>query len=191
VVFNSIYYFLFAHYTTAMSNKKLLQFIALVVLAAIVLFVIKRKPQAGPQVTDFQSCQAAGGAITDGEPVTCTALDGHTFAEQVTQDPEVVVDTPQYGDLVSSPLQVSGKARGFWFFEGQMPVTLKDDQGNVLVKTPAHANGDWMTQDFVPFTATLNFNPGDAQYGVLVIEKDNPSGDPQFDAAFAVPVRFK
>ncbi|MEO8065494.1 MAG: Gmad2 immunoglobulin-like domain-containing protein [Candidatus Doudnabacteria bacterium] len=169
-------------------NNKYLQIAFLIIFAAIALFVIKRKPV--PVITDFSSCQTAGGIITGGEPVTC-GINGRTFEEQQSAEPEVVVDQPQYGGLVSSPMKVSGKAKGFWFFEATMPVTLKDDQGNVLFQGPAQAQSDWMTADYVPFSVTMTFDPKDAQYGVLIVNKDNPSGDPARDAAYAIPVRFK
>lgn len=46
-----------------------------------------------------------------------------------------------------------------------------------------------MTTDFVPFQATLTFETA-SQNGTLVLEKDNPSGEPQNDASLSVPVRF-
>lgn len=173
-----------------MDNKKYLQIAALVVLAAIALFVIKRKPQTSPQATDFESCSSAGGQILFTEPAQCR-INGQTFTEVLNQEPEVAVDQPQYGALVSSPLQVSGRARGFWFFEANIPVTLKDQNGQVLAQKGFHATSDWMTEDFVPFQGTLEFTTPTTDFGVLVIQKDNPSGDPKFDAAFAIPVRFK
>lgn len=161
-------------------------------MAALALFVIRRKPTVEPiKVTDFVSCELAGGAILETDPPQCMSLDGRRFTAPVNPEPEVVVDQPAYGAMVTSPLTVSGKAKGFWFFEASMPVILKDDQGNILAQTPANAQADWMTTDYVPFIATLNFNPGNAQYGVLIINKDNPSGDTSKDASFAVPVRFK
>ena len=171
-------------------NNKYLQIIVLVVLAILVLFVIPWKHQP-VKVTDFQSCERAGGQILQSEPAQCLASDGKIFTEDTNPAPEVVLDTPQYGDLVSSPLKVSGKARGSWFFEGSMPMTLKDDQGKILAQTPAHADGDWMTTNYVPFSATLTFDPGTAQSGVLIISKDNPSGDPANASSVAIPVRFK
>lgn len=187
----TIYSLLITLYTTPMDNKKYIQIVVLVALAGLALFVIKRQPKTmTQQATDFASCEAAGGQIQQSEPLQCT-INGKTFTEILNPEPEVVIDKPQFGDLVSSPLTVSGKAKGFWFFEASMPVTLKDDQGNVLIQAPATALSDWMTSDYVPFSVTLDFNPGDAQYGVLIISKDNPSGLPENDASVAIPVRFK
>jgi len=164
----------------------------LVVLAIGALFFIPWKPQI-PQdnVVDFATCEQAGGNITGTDTATCTMLDGRTFQEQPVAESEVVLDTPQFGDLVTSPMTVAGKARGNWFFEANIPVMLKDENGNILVQKGVMTSADWMTTDFVPFSTTLTFDPGDASMGVLIISKDNPSGLPQNDSSFAVPVRFK
>jgi hypothetical protein len=77
-----------------------------------------------------------------------------------------------------------------WYFEAVFPVKLVDDQGNMLVETHADAQGDWMTEDFVPFKATLTFTTT-AERGKLILQKDNPSGMPENDASIEVPVRFK
>lgn len=169
-------------------NNKYVQAAALLVLAVVALFVIQRKPQ--PQITDFQSCQLAGGVITDGDPVTCTALNGKIFSE-ATPEAEAVIIEPQYGEIVASPMTIKGKARGGWFFEATLPAVLKDDQGNVLAQGPMRADSDWQTPDFVNFSGTMTFDPGTAPYGVLIISKDNPSGLPANDASVAIPVRFK
>ena len=37
-----------------------------------------------------------------------------------------------------------------------------------------------MTTDFVPFEASLEFTNSKEQAGILVLEKDNPSGLPEY-----------
>lgn len=178
-----------------MNNKRVLQIILLIILVAVawVLWPKLRNTNESQyaNVNDFASCQQAGGEVVDGEPVTCKLSDGRTFQEAEQVQPDVVLDYPKYGDKVTSPLTIVGKARGNWFFEAQMPVTLKDDKGNVLFNGPATAQGDWMTTDYVPFSLKLTFDPKAAEFGVLIIEKDNPSGLPEFDSSFAIPVKFK
>ena len=48
-----------------------------------------------------------------------------------------------------------------------------------------------MTENLVPFTADLTFNPGDKEKGFLVLEKDNPSDLPANADSIKVPVLFK
>jgi hypothetical protein len=88
-------------------------------------------------------------------------------------------------------LTVTGKAKGNWYFEANLPVTLKDSNGKVLAQVGAQAQGEWMTEDYVNFTAVLNFPTPTTEFGVLLIEKDNPSGLPENDASYAIPVRFR
>lgn len=103
---------------------------------------------------------------------------------------EITIDSPLPNAIVTSPLTVSGKAKGTWFFEANIPVVLKDGNGNIVAQVGGRAKSDWMTTDLVPFEATLDFtNPGTA-YGTLEIRKDNPSGMAEHDASFSVPIRF-
>lgn len=89
---------------------------------------------------------------------------------------------------ITSPLQIDGKVRGFWFFEASFPIQLTDEQGNVLAETTAQAQGDWMTSDFVNFKAQLDFVSNAEIKGFLIFKKDNPSGLPENDAQLKVSV---
>ena len=103
---------------------------------------------------------------------------------------EVTVTSPAAGALIASPLKVSGSALGTWFFEASLPLKLVDANDNLITSSPATAQGEWMTTSSVPFTGTLTFTT-EATSGFLIVAKDNPSGLPENDAAFPVPVRFK
>ncbi len=102
----------------------------------------------------------------------------------------VYIETPFSGMKVSSPLVVSGRARGNWYFEASFPVKLLDGNGNELVVTPAQAQGDWMTTNYVPFSVTLTFPTPATATGTLILQKDNPSGEPQHDDFVSIPVTF-
>ncbi len=56
---------------------------------------------------------------------------------------------------------------------------------------PAQALGEWMTEDFVPFSASLRFAVPSTPKGKLVLEKDNPSGLPENADELIIPVYFK
>jgi hypothetical protein len=94
------------------------------------------------------------------------------------------------GDTVASPLQINGEARGTWYFEASFPVQIYDANGILLGSVPAQAQSGWMTEDFVPFKATLTFAIPTTESGKLVLKKDNPSGLPQNDAQIEISVRF-
>lgn len=104
------------------------------------------------------------------------------------KDDLIVVDYPLPQSTVSSPILVKGKARGNWYFEGSFPITLLDMQGNVLVETFATAQGEWMTTEYVPFTAPIAYTAPQGTKGFLILKKDNPSGEAQFDNALSIPV---
>ncbi len=101
----------------------------------------------------------------------------------------IVVRRPAAGEAVASPLVVRGEARGPWYFEASFPVRLHDDAGRLLAVTPAQAQGEWMTESFVPFEATLTFTTT-ATAGHLVLEKSNASGLPEHADSLVIPVRF-
>ncbi len=101
----------------------------------------------------------------------------------------VRIDEPRSGRIVTSPLTVRGAARGTWYFEGSFPVVLLASNGDTLAVKPATAKGEWMTENFVPFEATLTFTTT-ADSGSLVFRKDNPSGEPSRDDQVSLPIRF-
>ncbi len=102
----------------------------------------------------------------------------------------VVVDAPEAQAVISSPVTITGKARGNWFFEAVFPVQIIDGNGKVLGSGQAHATGDWMTTEYVPFSAQVSFSGAETRNGFLLFKKDNPSGLPENDATIAVPVSF-
>ncbi len=102
----------------------------------------------------------------------------------------MTISSPLPDSVVTSPLSVSGFAKGTWFFEANIPVSLEDEDGNVIVQVGGMAQSEWMTEDFVPFAAELVFTT-DKENGWLVIRKDNPSALPEYDAEFRIPVKFR
>lgn len=99
------------------------------------------------------------------------------------------VTNPRADQVVQSPLTVMGEARGYWFFEASFPVKLLDKDGNLLALGVTQAKSDWMTEDFVPFEVTLIFvAPLARESGTLVLMRDNPSGLPENDESFSIPV---
>lgn len=113
------------------------------------------------------------------------------IAPQKEQVASVVVDMPQAQSTISSPFITNGKARGTWFFEGSFPIEVIDSNGTSLGTGIAHAQGDWMTEAYVPFDATITFiTATSTTHGFVLYKKDNPSGMPEHDAVIAVPVIF-
>jgi uncharacterized membrane protein YqiK len=116
------------------------------------------------------------------------APSGGTFAYINASKDLIVVDSPKPGESVGQTILVSGSARGYWYFEASFPIELQDSAGTVIAVAVAQAEGEWMTEEFVPFKARIELTT--PYYGdmVLVLKKDNPSGEPQNDASVRFPV---
>jgi hypothetical protein len=117
----------------------------------------------------------------------------------VVTDPHanlIVVDTPAYiygsntPANAQTPIIIQGRARGTWYFEASFPIELRDSNGAVLGTAIAQAQSDWMTTEFVPFSATLTPNSPilSGTQATLVLKKDNPSGDPVRDDSIEIPI---
>lgn len=145
-----------------------------------------------------KNCLDQGGQLkiakdeAGGESGLCVFANGDICEEwqlfRAECQPGIKVSIPQTGEAIKSPLVIAGEARGAWFFEASFPVKLVDETGNVLATAIATAKSDWMTENFVPFSATLDFPPGATDQGYLILNKDNPSGLPEFDLALKIPV---
>jgi hypothetical protein len=125
--------------------------------------------------------------VTEPTPAPAPTPDPHGPAAKAGL---ITVSNVAPGDKVSSPLIVKGEARGTWYFEASFPVELLDGNGNQLALKPAQAQGDWMTEDFVPFSVTLTFPPPATATGTLMLRRDNPSGLPENEDWLAIPVTF-
>lgn len=104
------------------------------------------------------------------------------IADLITVDPIV---------LSSTTAIVTGKARGSWYFEASFPIQIKNASGTVIAQNPGQAQGDWMTTDFVPFSAALTY-PAEpsGSHGTAVLKNDNPSGDPAKQKEVDIPIIF-
>ena len=120
-------------------------------------------------------------------------IDGEHTASITTEtsSPLVRLTTPRPNAEITSPLVVTGEARGNWYFEASFPVRLLDGNGKEIALVPAQAQGDWMTTDFVLFRAELTFITPNTKEVTLVLEKDNPSGLSENADEVRIPIRFK
>ena len=102
----------------------------------------------------------------------------------------IQVTSPQPNHTVASPLTVAGQARGTWYFEASFTVRLYDVNMNELAVAPAQAQGEWMTEDFVPFEVTLPAHSTDGPLGYLFLEKRNASDEMALSCSVVIPVQF-
>ena len=182
-----------------MKKVSFIIFVILIIVGFGVSWKITKKEVS--LVTNFEECVALGNPVMESYPRQCRA-GNKTFVEDIGNEFEktelIRIDYPRPNQVIESPLVIEGQARGFWFFEASFPVDLIDKNGNIIANGIATANppagGDWMTEEFVPFEATLNFVVDESvadNKGVLILKKDNPSGLPENEDSLIVPVLFK
>lgn len=181
--------------------KKTILIISLVVLVIITIFIVmiyslNKKEEPKPEVkniTNFQECAALGQSIMESYPRQCN-FNGQTFIEDIGNELEktdlIRTNNPRPNQKITSPLLVTGEARGYWFFEASFPVEIYDSNNNLLGIGVAQAQGEWMTTDFVSFSVTLQFSTSPTPTGTLILKRDNPSGLPENDDQLIIPVLF-
>lgn len=126
----------------------------------------------------------------DTDSVSDTTPDTNTDNGQTFQTDNFVVDSPSANSKIASPIKISGTAKGTMYFEGSFEIKILDKNDNELGKGPATAQTDWMTEDFVPFQATVTFNQPTTATGFIVLKKDNPSGLPENDLEVKMDITF-
>ncbi len=164
-------------------------------------------------IINFEQCVAAGNTVMESYPRQCKTGD-QNFTEQIAT-PEAVATQPVGGvpapqqattsssvesmitvtsplpnTKIKSPLEITGSARGGWYFEASFPVILIDAKGKTIAQSPAEAKGEWMTTEFVPYSVTLTWSKNTATSGTLIFKRDNPSELPENDKEMRIPVTF-
>lgn len=98
------------------------------------------------------------------------------------------IKSPLPNDFVKKEFSITGEARGNWFFEASFPIVVLGKDGEVLAQTHATAGGDWMTENFVPFTADIKIPASYVGPAKIILKNDNPSGLPERDASVSFDV---
>ena len=146
------------------------------------------------EINSFDDCLTAGSPAMESYPRQCR-WGNKIFVEDIGDELEKIdlirVDSPKPNQTVESPLQITGQARGYWFFEASFPVKLVAEDGEILAMGIAQAQTDWMTEDFVAFELELTFDPANQKSGTLILERDNPSGLPENADELQIPVYFQ
>lgn len=115
----------------------------------------------------------------------------NTNINQIPQNQiNIIVNKPKTNEEITSGYTIEGQAAG-WYFEASFPIKLLDETGKEIASTIAQAQSDWMTSDYVAFKATINFTIDKDQTGTLIFMKDNPSGLPENDQKYEMPIKLK
>lgn len=179
---------------------------AAVILVAAGGFLYFKHANNGVAISDFDACKAAGYQIIKGQastPDSCSTPEGGVFFSTaiVKEEPTSTTASSSFADMIrvesvtsgqaiKSPITITGKAVGNWYFEASFPVELLDGNGKSIMIVPAQAQGDWMTSNFVPFSVTLSFSKPTTATGTIVFKNDNPSGLPENAKEVRIPIRF-
>jgi hypothetical protein len=119
------------------------------------------------------------------------SLEFHKGSEDKKQLSELIrIEHPLPNSDIRSPLQIKGKAKGYWFFEGSFPVRLEDGSGNTLFSGSIQTQGNWMTEEFVNFEKEITFSAPDDERGYLIFNRANASGLQENDRTYRMPVLF-
>ena len=184
-----------------MKKQTIVSGVVVVLAVSVVIWFFFFRPQniVAPTVLSFEDCVAAGYPVMESYPRQCRTPDGRTYAEELPPPisytnataNNIVATTPGPGAVVGKEFGVIGQARGPWFFEASFPIEVLDKNGKQLAIGIAQAQGDWMTENFVPFKATLKVPESYIGPATLVLHKDNPSGLPERDASISYPITIE
>ena len=134
------------------------------------------------------SCKGEGSSeststITESQPKSERSND--------TLNDLIRVNNPVAGQLITSPLEITGEARGYWFFEAEATAELLDENMNRISETNTTAIGEWMTEGWVPFSGTLIFEAPSTENGFLIMHKANASGLKEHEMSDTIFIRFR
>ena len=169
-------------------------FIPIVIIIGIVVYftVFHLDGVLTPSINSFEECVSADYLVMESYPRQCKTPDGRNFTEDIGNELEKIdlirANNPRPNQIIQSPILIKGEARGYWFFEATFPIKLINENGEVIVQHYAQAKNDWMTEDFIPFEAELNFEIINTQKGTLILEKSNPSDLPENYDELRIPI---
>lgn len=146
------------------------------------------------KINTFEGCQKAGYGVLKSYPAQCKTPDGKSYIEGIGNELDksdlIIIQNPRPNQKITLPLKIRGKARGTWFFEASFPIKLIDEEGYLIAQGNAQAMGEWMTEDFVEYSLELIGELPRSKRGLLILERNNPSGLPENADQLEVPVVF-
>ncbi len=176
--------------------KKLFLFTIIVLVIAGGVYVYRQysKYVQVSKINSFDDCAAAGFSVMESYPAQCRTPDGKSFTQNIGNElehrDEIIVENPRPNQKITSPLEINGRARGTWYFEANFSAEVFDANDKSLGTAIINAQGDWMTEDFVPFTAAITFEKLTTAKGKLIIRNANPSDLPENSKTLIMPVAF-
>lgn len=161
---------------TSSKTIKIIGFIIIVVVIVIIGLVLTKRD------TRLESPQDE--TVTVNEDAAQNPVNPQTFSSIIN-----------HGDTVTTNQVITGSVPGFWFFEGDFPVELVDNNDNVFATVIATTPEDWMTTDIVPFTITTPENLSYTGPGKMIFKRNDPSDGesniPTSETTAAILVNFQ
>ena len=166
-----------------------LKFFRNLVIAIVGIFIVFFVLSIVKEDTDNQN---TNDTVKDSQATTTTDLKVPTeISLKSEKGINIFITYPKEDILSTSPMKISGRAPGTWFFEANMPITLTNWDGLIIAEGNVKATSDWMTTEYVPFEGELEFKNTDyGNKGFLIIRKDNPSGLSKFDDSVEMMVKL-
>ena len=152
--------------------------VIVIVVMAGAAWYLHYSAKPAPQPTPSTSSGQAGTNPTANTGFTYLNASGDTI--QVT--------LPYPNAVTGKYFSIIGQARGPWYFEASFPYKILDKDGNVLTQGPVQAQGDWMTNNFVPFKVDVTIPDSYTGPATIVLHNDNPSGDPTKGSSVSFPI---
>lgn len=100
---------------------------------------------------------------------------------------DIELDIPAANQTVGSTFTIDGQARGYWYFEASFTAEVWNDSAEMIEEAIVQADGEWMTEDFVPFEEEITVENYEGP-ATLLLRRSNASGEPEREAWISIPI---
>jgi hypothetical protein len=163
-------------------------------VAIVVFYPEEKNSQREESVSSFSECADSGFPIMESYPRKCRTPNREIFTEYIGNELDktdiIRITNPRPNETVSFPLNITGEARGIWFFEADFPVKIETLEGKKIGQGIAAAENNWMTEEFVDFAEKITLSENYEGKALLILKKDNPSGLEEFDDSLNIPIKI-
>ncbi len=185
-----------------MTAKNIIYILVFIIVLSTAFYygIMSSREKTAETILSFQDCELAGYPIMESYPRQCKTPDGLTFAEEIPENATYVNATednikfelPYPGAVVGKEFIATGEARGMWYFEASFPIKVLGSGGELLAETYATAQGEWMTEEFVPYRSeTIKIPVSYIGKATLILGRSNASGLPENDASVSIPINIE
>ncbi len=101
---------------------------------------------------------------------------------------KIIIETPKAGQVITSPVKISGSVEGTGYFEDEVLGKIIDAGGTILGQGPFVATDDWMTTNGIRFEGIIPFSAPNSENGFVIIEVINENGN---TPPIKIPILFE